>query len=39
VLNPDRSKVQRLWITCSSECFATHSTDIEDVFDSVRLRQ
>ncbi|MDH3682030.1 MAG: hypothetical protein OEV40_19000 [Acidimicrobiia bacterium] len=38
VFDPDRSRVHRVWITCSLACFMANAEAIDDVFGSVSLR-
>lgn len=38
VFDPERSRVHRLWVTCSLACFEANVSAIEDVFGSVSLR-
>ncbi|MEM9566129.1 MAG: hypothetical protein AAGA93_26145 [Actinomycetota bacterium] len=38
VLDPDRTRIQRLRVACTTVCFEANSAAIEDIFDSVRFR-
>ncbi len=38
VLDPERQRIQEVTVMCTEACFSVHSTEIDALFDSVRLR-
>jgi hypothetical protein len=38
VLDPERTRVQRVRVACSLTCFDANTAEIEEIFDSIRLR-
>lgn len=39
VFDRERTRIHRLRVTCSAECFEANEAAIEDIFDSVRFRE
>lgn len=38
VFDPERTRIQRVRVACSLDCFEGHASEIDALFDSVRLR-